>query len=179
MVDAMLTTAAALCAASTLQQQKAAEITTPRLDLTRSESVRVQTERRRVARAAVTSSSTLDSLKPMIERAKADSAITEARSLLQAAERELRDGQTEQAMLTLDGAAMRLQQVGRYAESNTQIKNVFRDLESKETNLREKLGQPSAPIFEPKSAEGEGSPADADEKPTKVEPPKRDELPVG
>ncbi len=182
MVDGILTTAAALCAASTLQQAETSGVQTAnlRLDLTRPENVRVQTERRRVARAAVTSSSTLDALKPMLERAKADSAITEARSLLDSAERDLRKGETEQAMLTLDGAAMRLQQVGRMAESNTQIQNVFRDLETRETLLREKLGQPSAPLLAPARQKGEG---EADESENRDEPqvvpPKRDELPVG
>lgn len=181
MVDGILTTAAALCAASTLQQEEALQVKAPRLDLTRPEAVRVQTERRRVARAAVTSSSTLDSIRPMLERAKADSALTEARSLLETAERELRNGHTEQAMLTLDGATMRLQQVGRLAESNTQIQPLFRDLETRENLLREKLGQPTVPLFEPargKGVETEGS-SPAKEEPRKVEPPKRDELPVG
>jgi len=185
MVDGILTTAAALCAASTLQQQDTVALAAPalRLDLTRPENVRVQTERRRVARAAVTGSSSLDSLKPMLERAKADSALTEARDLLDLAERELRMGNAEQAMLTLDGAAMRLQQAGRYAESNTQIQNVFHDLETRETLLREKLGQPAVPLLEPvrmKSRDEKGSePPKGKEERRKVVPPKRDELPVG
>ena len=175
MVDTLLT-AAALCAATSLHTKAIHVPNDPPTSLKPGEHVRVQTERRRIARAAVTSASTLDSLRPMLERAKANSAMTEAKGLLETAERELENGQQEQAMLTLDGAALRLQQAARLAGTND-LKDVFQDLESKENTLREKLGQPAVLPFTPRNADEKNVREIDDVK--KPVPPKRDELPVG
>ncbi len=176
MVESIVGGVAALCAATSLQSQKALHVPNdPPTSLKSGEHVRVQTERRRATRAAVTGSSTLDSLRPMLERAKTDAALSEAKSLLDVAEKELRSGRNEQALLTLDGATLRLNSASKGTGSNLQFLDVFHDLEQREDSLRQKLGQPSVLPFDPnKTAKDEAPAAD---KP--VEVPKRDELPVG
>ena len=168
---------AALCAATSLQGQKALHVPNdPPTSLKSGEHVRVQTERRRAVRAAVTSSSTLESLRPMLERAKTDAALNEAKSLLDDAEKELRSGRNEQALMTLDGASLRLNSASKGSAANAQFLDVFHDLEQREDSLRQKLGQPSVLPFDPDRTAKEKAPA-ASDKP--VEVPKRDELPVG
>lgn len=168
---------AALCAATSLQSQKALHVPNdPPTSLKSGEHVRIQTERRRAVRAAVTSSSTLESLRPMLERANTDAALTEAKSLLESAEKDFRSGRNEQALLTLDGATLRLDSASKGTGANLQFLGVFHDLEQREDTLRQKLGQPSVLPFDPERTASDKTPA-ASDKP--VEVPKRDELPVG
>ena len=171
--------AAVFSAATTLSTEKALHVPNdPPTSLKSGEHVRVQTERRRAARAAVTSATTLESLRPLLERGRADAALTEARALLEKAEIQLSNGRQEQAMMTLDGASFQLQTLsGTLGSGNVELREVFRDLEGREMKLRERLGQPHAPALEPKQAGDEKQDA-ADEKNAPTIPA-RDELPVG
>lgn len=170
--------AAVFSAATTLSTEKALHVPNdPPTSLKSGEHVRVQTERRRAARAAVTSATTLESLRPLLERSRADAALTEARTLLEKAEIQLDTGRQEQAMMTLDGASFQLQSLsGTLGPGNVELREVFRDLEGREIHLRERLGQPHAPALQPKAPDEKKDAADEKDAPTI---PARDELPVG
>jgi hypothetical protein len=174
MVDTLVVTAA-LCTATTLQQAKALHAPSePPTSLKPSEHVRVQTERRRAARNAANSASSLEALRPMLDRMKADSAVTEAKDLIQQAETQMKVGNQEQAMLTLDGASMRLEALRR-TSSGLQYIDVLQDLERREEGLRQQLGAPAiVPFVAPAGKTGD-EPAKDDP----VVPSTKDELPVG
>lgn len=182
MVDMVI--AAAALAAATSQEADSALVAQATKAQARDagESVRtaVPVERRRVARATTSSTTDFASLKPLLERAKVDASLTETRTLLERAETQLKRGNREQAMLTLDGASLELERTRPDATGN--FTDVFRELELRESTLRERLGQPSfvplrsAPPV--KQTDEETAPSkDEDRQP--VKPPLRDELPVG
>ena len=182
MVDTLALTAA-LCTAGTLQQAKALHVPgLPPTSLKTGDHVRVQTERRRAVRNAANSATTLEALRPMLERMKMDSAASEAKSLLDTAQQQLSHGNREEAMLTLDGASLRMEALKRAADG-TYI-DLLQQLQSRETNLRQQLGQPGfVPFVVPAPAPAQpNAPANEVKAPgddPPVKPPKRDELPVG
>lgn len=180
MVDMVI--AAAALAAATSQEADAALVAKAQAK-DPGESVRsaVPVERRRVARVTTGSSADFASLKPLLERAKVDASLTETRTLLDRAESQLEKGNREQAMLTLDGASLQLERSRPDATGN--FTDVFRELELRESALREKLGQPSfVPLRSaPPAPKKDGEPGDAtkDDGGEPVKPVLRDELPVG
>ena len=182
MVDMVI--AAAALAAATSQEADAALVAKAQAKDS-GESVRsaVPVERRRVARATTSSAADFASLKPLLERAKVDASLTETRQLLERAETQLTRGNREQAMLTLDGATLQLERSRKDATGS--FTDAFRELELRESELREKLGQPSfVPLRGPAAPAQKDEPKDEapkqqEEKREPVAPPVRDELPVG
>lgn len=134
--------------------------------------VRVQTERRRVARAAVNSADTLDSIMPMLRRAQADDAVTTTKGLLDKTHSQIRDGRTVEAMLTIDQAAVSLERARNLLPGDPRVMN----LDLRERDLRRMLNEPTIPAGKPVDGEKtkKALPSDA---PQPVKPPKRDELP--
>jgi hypothetical protein len=176
MVDLMVTAAAAIAAASTMQQKTLSVPFPQPTSLKAGDHVRVQTERRRAVRAAVNAPSSLDDMMPMIKRAEADNALTTTKALLEKTDRHLRSGNTEQAMLSLDEATTSLERARNMLPTDSRVM----DLDFRERDLRKSMGQPAMPSRLPRKSLNntakDGSP-DKDEAP--VVPPKRDELPVG
>lgn len=142
----------------------------------------VPVERRRIARATIPGAD-FASLKPLIDRAKVDSQMAETRTLLDKAEKEIKSGNREQAMLTLDGANLQIERMRPDLKGNTNFIDSFHQLELRESSLREKIGgdQPTfVPLKPAQPKDGETAPAKpAEEKKTDPKVPKRDELPVG
>ena len=183
MVD-MIIAAAALTAATSQDAKllaQAAEAQSPSGDAVRSA---VPAERRRVARATTTKAD-YAALKPLLERAKVDASLSETRTLLDKAERQLTNGHREQAMLTLDGANLQLERARPDATgANSNFIDSFLELERRESSLREKLGQPgfvplkSAPSNKKPDAAPQETAPSKEEEPAPAKPV-RDELPVG
>jgi hypothetical protein len=132
--------------------------------------VRVQTERRRNARAAVNSADSLDALLPMMRRAEADEALVSTKNLLEKTHSQMRAGRTEEAMLTIDQAATSLERAKSFLPTDIHVQ----DLDMKERDLRRQLNQPSLPAGKVKD-----DAAKRDDSVQPAKPPKRDELPVG
>jgi hypothetical protein len=182
MVDTLFA-AAALAAATNASADGAIAPVTPSQDSLSGETrTVVPTERRRIARAT-SPANDLASLKPLIQRAKVSSTLSETKTLLDQAERELRTGNHEQAMLTLDGAGLQLERVRSDMKGNTNFVETFIELERRESTLREKLGEPKVIPLRPAPLKKDaGQPAPAEEKKTDEEAPAKqvpDELPVG
>lgn len=180
MVD-MLIAAAALAASNDVKALETKAETPSSGEETRSV---VPTERRRIARATIPGND-LAALKPLIDRAKMDAKLSDTRNLLDQAERELKNGNHEQAMLTLDGATLQIERMRPDLKGNTNFIDSFQQLELRESSLREKIGgdQPTfVPLKTPiKLENGETAPAKPADEKKKEDPklPKRDELPVG
>lgn len=151
----------------------------------------VPVERRRIARATPARGADLESIRPLIRRARADTGLVEARALLEKAEHQMGLGNREQAMLTLDGASLQLERLRPDMKGNTSFIETFHELQLRESSLREKLGEPVLVPLRPAPKKtdvapaepGDGAPPAAapgegdDEVP--VTPSTRDELPVG
>ena len=186
MVDTLI--AAAALAAATSSQADALESAAGTAVVPENpEAVRtaVPVERRRLARVTTTSTADFESLRPLIERAKLDASLSETRSLLEQAEGQIRRGNHEQAMLTLDGATLEIERMRGEIGGSTNFVDTFIELERRESSLREKLGEPAILPLRPVENKmdavepGEAEPAgeDAGEKsPGKPVPP---QLPVG
>jgi hypothetical protein len=134
--------------------------------------VRVQTERRRTARAAVNSTDNLESIMPMVRRAEGNDSLVTTLGLLDRTHDQIRGGRNEEAMLTIDQAATTLERARNLMPKDSRVI----DLDMRERDLRRMLNQPSLP----------GSKVPSDNKAKKDEPPeqepvlpKRDILPVG
>ena len=178
-VETILGAAAALATATTLQ---AKALLMPANDapssLKAGDHVRIQSERRKVARAVTNGANDLASLRPMLKRMQTDTAIVETKTLLDKCELQLKNGNTEQAMLTLDGAATQIESIRRDATGNVNTLDLFLELERRESKLREKLGGPNVEPLQPQLPATQ--PATEDSEPKQpAKPPKRDELPVG
>ncbi len=170
MVDTLLV-GAALMVSSTVPSKAVLDVPTSRpTSLKGANHVRVQTERRRSERAAVNSADSLEALMPMIRRAEADNAVTATRGLLDKTDHQIRNGRTEEAMLTIDQAATSLERARTMLPTDTRVM----DLDFKERDLRRLLNQPSLPSGKPVDAKNK-----TDDAPQPATPPKRDELPVG
>lgn len=182
MVDTFIAAAAVLASTSPAKALSVPTNDAP-TSLKTGEHVRsaVQVERRRVARAAINSGNELDSLKPLILRAKLESSLSDTKVLLEKAENQMLIGNREQAMLTLDGANLQLERVRTDMKGNTNFIDTFIELEQRESSLREKIGgEPAVQPLRPVKKDAQ-EPAKTDEKKddAPVKPPKRDELPVG
>ena len=171
MVDTLLV-GAALMVTSSMPAKAVLDIPSSKpTSLKTGDHVRVQTERRRTARAAVNAADSLDALGPMIRRAEADNALVTTKDLLERTHKELRAGRTDLAMLTIDQAATSLERAKTFLPTDIRVQ----DLDLKERDLRRQLGQPSLPAGRIKNDAAKKD----DSKPEPVVPPKRDELPVG
>ena len=169
MVDTFLV-GAALMVTSTVPSKVLDVPSSKPTSLKTGDQVRVQTERRRTARAAVNSADSLDSLMPMLRRAEADNALTTTKDLLDKTHSQIRSGRTEEAMLTIDQAATSLERAKNFLPTDIRVQ----DLDLKERDLRRQLNQPSLPTGKVKDDS-----AKRGDEPQPVKPPKRDELPVG
>lgn len=182
MVDTLMAAAALAAAASAAKALPVTADDQPTLK-TGEERSAVQKDRRLVARSAPRAGSDLDSLRPLIQRAKLDSSLSDTKVLLDKAENQIKIGNREQAMLTLEGANMQLERVRTDMKGNTNFIDTFIELETRESLLREKIGgeTPAIVPLRPIQKDGETAPAKSDEKRDEapVKPPKRDELPVG
>lgn len=183
MVDTLIAAAALATAANAAQALGAPSDEQPTSLKTGEERSAVQKDRRLVARSAPRAGSDLESLRPLIQRAKLDSSLNDTKVLLDKAENQIKIGNREQAMLTLDGANMQLERVRTDMKGNTNFIDTFIELETRESLLREKIGgdMPQIVPLRPIQKDGETAPATSDEKRQEapVKPPKRDELPVG
>ena len=182
MVDTLMAAAALAAAANSAQVLGAPADEQPTSLKTGEERSAIQVDRRRIARASPRAGTDLESLRPLIQRAKLDSSLSDTKVLLDKAEKQIKIGNREQAMLTLDGANMQLERVRTDMKGNTNFIDTFIELETRESLLREKIGGETPTIVPLRlQKDGESAPAkpeeNRDEAP--VKPPKRDELPVG
>lgn len=182
MVDTLIAAAALAAAANSADALQAAGEEQISLK-SGAERSAVKVDRRRIARASPRAGSDLDSLRPLILRAKLDSSLSDTKVLLDKAENQMKIGNREQAMLTLEGANLELQRVRIDMKGNTNFIDTFIELERRESLLREKIGgEPAIVPIRPVQQDGETAPATSDEEKddeAPVKPPKRLELPVG